>query len=124
MPKGGNKKVIGLIEYEFGQKIMTQFVALRANTYSYLTDGGNEDEKAKDTKKRVIKTKLKFENYKNCLEVTQLQNKIIHLEKNKTDIESIKELMKKNKSILKIQQTHPATRRRGDVVATSLCTSQ
>ena len=92
------------MEYEFGQKIMTQFVALRANTYSHLTDGSNEDEKAKDTKKRVIKTKLKIENYKNCLEVTQLENKVIHLEKNETDIESIKELMKKNKSILKIQQ--------------------
>ena len=27
----------------------------------------------------VIKRKLKFENYKNCLEVPQLENKINHL---------------------------------------------
>ena len=32
--------------------------------------------KAKDTKKCVMKGKLKFENYNNCLEVTQLDNKI------------------------------------------------
>ena len=31
----------------------------------------------------VIKRKLKFENYKNSLEATQLENKISHLEKNK-----------------------------------------
>ena len=29
----------------------------------------------------VIKRKLKFENYKNCLEATQLENKINQLEK-------------------------------------------
>ena len=40
--------------------------------------------------KSFRKRKLKFENYKNCLEATQLENKIIYLEKNKTDIESIK----------------------------------
>ena len=42
-----------------------------------------EDKKAKDTKKCVIKKKLKFENYKNCLEANQLYNKINYLEKNK-----------------------------------------
>ena len=44
--------------------------------------------KAKVTKNCVIKRKLKFENYKNCLEATQLENKINHLEKNKVDIDS------------------------------------
>ena len=33
------------------------------------------DKTAKDTKKGVIKTKLKFENYENCLEITHLDNK-------------------------------------------------
>ena len=50
------------------------------------------------------KKKLKFENYKNCLEATQLENKINYLEKNKIAINSIKEFRKNNKSILKIQQ--------------------
>ena len=34
----------------------------------------------------VMKRKLKFENYKNCLEATQLDNKMKSLEKYKTDI--------------------------------------
>ena len=53
-------------------KIITKFVGLRAKTYIYLVDDSSEDKKAKDTKKCVIKRKLKFENYKNCLETTQL----------------------------------------------------
>ena len=47
-----------------GRKIITKFVGLRIKTYSYLIDDGSEDKKAKDTKKFVIKRKLKFENYK------------------------------------------------------------
>ena len=43
---------------------------------------GNEDKKAKGTKKCSIKRKVKFENYRNCLKVTQLDNKIKYLEKN------------------------------------------
>ena len=39
---------------------MTKIVGLRAKTYSYLIDGGSEDEKAKGTKKCAIKRKLKF----------------------------------------------------------------
>ena len=47
---------------------MTKFVGLRAKTYSYFIDDGAEDEKEKGTKKCVINRKLKFENYKNCLD--------------------------------------------------------
>ena len=57
---------------ELGRKIMIKFVGLRTDIYSYLIDDGSEDKKAKGTKKYVIKRKLKFENYKNCLETTQL----------------------------------------------------
>ena len=46
---------------------MTKFVGLRAKTYSYSIDYGSENKKAKGSKKCVIKRKLKFENYKNCL---------------------------------------------------------
>ena len=46
--------------------------------------------KQKTQKKCVIKRKTKFENYKNCLESTQLENKINHLENNKTDIDFVK----------------------------------
>ena len=47
---------------ELGRKIMTKFVGFRAKTYSYLTNEGSEDKKAKGTKNCVIKRKLKFEN--------------------------------------------------------------
>ena len=52
---------------ELGEKIMTEFVALRPKTYSYLMDNGNSDKKAKGTKKWVIKRRLKFNDYKKCL---------------------------------------------------------
>ena len=58
---------------ELGEKIMTEFIALRTKTYSYLMDDGNSNKKAKGTKKCVIKRILKFNDYKNCL----LNNEII-----------------------------------------------
>ena len=51
--------------------------------------------KKKEQKKRAIKRKLKFRNYKNCLEAMQLDNKEKYLEKNKIDTDRIKENHKK-----------------------------
>ena len=65
---------------KLGGKIMEEFVVLRVKSYSYLIDDGSEDKKAKGTKKCVIKRKLKFEDYKNCLEAAQLKNKIKYLQ--------------------------------------------
>ena len=70
---GRNKKVIGLMKDELGGKIMKEFLALRTKTYSYLTEDCKEDKKAEGTKKCVIKRRLKFNDYKNCL----LNNEII-----------------------------------------------
>ena len=52
---GKKKKVIGLMKDELGGKIITEFVTLRSKTYSFLTDDGKEDKKAKGTKKCIIK---------------------------------------------------------------------
>ena len=52
---------------ELGGKIITEFVALRPKTYSYLTDDFKEDKKAKGTENCVIKRELKFNDYKDCL---------------------------------------------------------
>ena len=52
---------------ELGGGIITEFVALRPKTYSYMTDQFIEMKKAKGTKKCVIKKMLKFEDYKKCL---------------------------------------------------------
>ena len=67
LPTGKNKKVIGLMKDELGGKIITEFVALRPKTFSYLTDDGKEDKKAKETKKCVIKRMIKFNDYKKFL---------------------------------------------------------
>ena len=48
-------------------KIITEFVTLRPKTYSYLTDDGKEDKKAKGTKKCIIKKMIKFNDCKKCL---------------------------------------------------------
>ena len=101
LPKGKNKKVIGLIKGGLGRNIMTKFLGLRATTYTYLIDYSSENKKAKGTKKCAVKRELKFESYKSCFEATQLVNKINHPEKNKVDTDSIKENHKEfvNKSI-------------------------
>ena len=73
LPRSMNKKVIGLMKDELGGKIMTEFVALRPKTYSYLMDDDSSKKKVKGTKKCVIKRRLKFSDYSNYL----LNNKII-----------------------------------------------
>ena len=44
------KKLIRLMKDELGEKIMTNFIALRPKTYSYLTDDHNENKKEKAQK--------------------------------------------------------------------------
>ena len=55
LPKGRNKKVIGLMKHKLAGVIMNIFVGLRRKTYSYLMDNGSEDKKAKVTKKCIKK---------------------------------------------------------------------
>ena len=58
---------------ELEGKIITEFVTLRPKTYSYSTDDGKENKKAKGTKKCVIKRMIEFNDCKNCL----LKEKVI-----------------------------------------------
>ena len=64
LPIGKNKKVIGLMKDGLGGEIITEFIALRPKTYSYLTDNDKIDKKAK---------MIKFDDYKKCL----LNDKVI-----------------------------------------------
>ena len=73
LPIGKNKKVIRLMKDELGGEIITEFIALRPKTYSYLTDNDKIDKKVKGTKKCVIKKMIKFDDYKKCL----LNDKVI-----------------------------------------------
>ena len=67
LPTRENKKIIGLMKDELGGKTIKEFVTLRPKTYSFLTDDGKEDKKAKGTKKCIIKKMIKFNDYKKCL---------------------------------------------------------
>ena len=77
LPIGKNKKVIGMFKDELGGKIMIEFCALRAKTYSFLTYGYSDEDyekkikvinkKAKGTKKCIVQRELMFENYKDSL---------------------------------------------------------
>ena len=58
---------------ELGGHIMNESAVLRAKTYRYL--------KAKGTKTCVIRRKLKFQDYKDCLEAAQIERKISYLRK-------------------------------------------
>ena len=73
-----------------------------------LIDDGSEDQKAKGTKKCVIKRKLTIANYNNCLEATQFENKINYLGKIEIGKDSIKKnhqkFIKNNKLTLETQQ--------------------
>ena len=73
LPIGKNKKIIGLMKDELGGEIITEFIALRPKTYSYLTDNDKIDKKAKVTKKCVIKKMIECDDYKKCL----LNDKVI-----------------------------------------------
>ena len=54
-------------------------------------------------KNQMVQKKLKFEDYTNCLEASQLESKINYLEKNKANakchIENWKKIIKNNKMI-------------------------
>ena len=66
LPRGIKKKIIALMKDELGGNIMTEFVALRPKTYSYLMNDGSKHKRAKGTKKFIIKRKIKFKSYKKC----------------------------------------------------------
>ena len=73
LSKRKNKKVVGLMKDELREKFMKKLVGLRAKKYSYLKGKNDENKKPKKQKKKcVINRKLKFQNYKYCLEACQI----------------------------------------------------
>ena len=48
---------------ELGGKIIKEFCAPRAKTYSYLKDDDSEEKKAKGENKCIIKRRIKFKDY-------------------------------------------------------------
>ena len=75
LPKRKKNKTIGRMKDELGERIMKEFLGLRAKTYSYLIDSGSENKNVKGTKMSVIE------------KANKLENKINHLEKNEIDVQ-------------------------------------
>jgi hypothetical protein len=68
IPTGINRKVIGMMKSETGEKQIEQFVGLRAKLYAYkMAEDGKEEKKCKGVKKTTIKNEITFDNYKECL---------------------------------------------------------
>ena len=81
---------------------MKEFVGLRGKTCSYLEENNNENKRVKDTNKCAIKRELKFQDYKNYLNAAKIDGKFNYLEKNRFNVDKLKEFVK-NKTILKTQ---------------------
>ena len=64
---GINKKVPGKFKDELGGVPITEYVGLRTKLNSYITLNNEEVKKAKGIKKNIIKNKIKFTDYKECL---------------------------------------------------------
>ncbi|XP_071055460.1 uncharacterized protein [Onthophagus taurus] len=62
-----NKAVLGLMKDENCGRIMTDFIGLRSKMYANRVIDGRVTKKAKGVKKAVVKHKIKFENYFDCL---------------------------------------------------------
>lgn len=73
-----NKKVLGLMKDENKGKIMRRFGGLRSKLYSTQLNIGDERKKAKGIKRNVVE-KLRFFDYKNCLDKRDVVYKSMYL---------------------------------------------
>ena len=68
LPIVKSKTVIRLMNDELVVNTIAEFVGFCPKTYSYFIDDGSGDKKVKETKKYKRKRRLKFQEYKKCLE--------------------------------------------------------
>ncbi len=69
-----NKKVVGLMKDEANGQIMTHFVGLRSKMYSFKLQDGKVYKKSKGVKYNVVKNKISFDDYVNCLKMHEIKN--------------------------------------------------
>jgi len=76
-----NKKRLGYMKDENNGRIMTEFVGLRSKMYASRVNGKDKDKKLKGVKKHIIKNRITFDDYLNCLnedKETFVEQKLIH----------------------------------------------
>ena len=64
---GVNKKVIGMFKDEVAGRQITHFVGLKPKLYSFKVEDSSTTRKCKGIKKNVVKKKIEFEDYVDCL---------------------------------------------------------
>lgn len=62
-----NKKVLGMMKDENQGKVMTHYVGVRSKAYSVRVEGKDAIKKAKGIKRNVVKTRITFDDYVNCV---------------------------------------------------------
>ena len=67
IPTGVNKKVIGMFKDEVAGKQISRFVGLRPKLYTFEIEEDKEVRKCKGIKKNVVKKRLNFDDYVQCL---------------------------------------------------------
>ena len=73
LPIGKKEKSLRVNERWIRRKEYSKICCtLRSKTYSYLKDNNDEGKKEKGTKMCILKRKLKFQDYKNCLKASQI----------------------------------------------------
>ena len=90
IPTRVNKKVIGMLKDEVAGKQITCFVGLRPKLYSFRIEEDKEVRKCKGIKKNVVKKKLDFDDYVQCLFLgkKQMSRKMKIIRKENHDIYS------------------------------------
>ncbi|GFY22225.1 uncharacterized protein TNCV_3298681 [Trichonephila clavipes] len=73
-----NKKVLGKMKDENAGKILEEFVGLRSKMYACKTET-DLIKKSKGVKKCVVKNRISFEDYKNCLFSQKQQHRTMNL---------------------------------------------
>ncbi|GFU20138.1 uncharacterized protein TNCV_2557301 [Trichonephila clavipes] len=73
-----NKKVLGKMKDEHAGKIFEEFVGLRSKMYACKTEESLV-KKSKGVKKCVVKNRITFEDYKDCLFSQKLQYRTMNL---------------------------------------------
>ena len=76
---GVNKKVIGKFKDEVAGRQITHFVGLRPKMYSFKIEDSNTTKKLKGIKKAVIKKKIEFEDYVDCLKTGKKQMRSMNI---------------------------------------------
>ena len=69
-----NKKKLGIMKDELSGSIMTHFIGLRAKMYTYKTNREECIKKIKGVKTNIVKNKITFDDYLNCLQTHSEKN--------------------------------------------------